>query len=108
MYNRGLMARKTVFVLALFALGVVVVLSAQTAPQSALIDATQLLQDLKALSADDMQGRQVGTPGGEKARAFVVERFKASGIQPIGASYEVPFRFSGRGANTPEREGVNV
>ena len=102
------MTGKTVFVLGSFILGVTVMLFAQTAPQGALVDSAQLLQDLKTLSADDMQGRQVGTPGGGKARAFVVERFKASGIQPIGASYEMPFKFSGRGANAAEREGVNV
>jgi Zn-dependent M28 family amino/carboxypeptidase len=102
------MARKAVFLFALFVPVAALLLSAQTAPQSALIDATQLLLDLKTLSADDLQGRQVGTPGGEKARAFVVARFKAAGIQPIGTSYEVPFKFSGRGANAAEREGVNV
>jgi len=76
---------------------------------SKVIDAPQLLRDLQTLSADDMQGRQVGTPGGEKARAFVVERFKASGLAPFGATYESPFAFTaGRGAQQAERKGVNV
>jgi len=76
---------------------------------SSVIDAPQLLRDLQTLSADDMQGRQVGTPGGEKARAFVIERFKASGLAPIGASFESPFTFAaGRGAQQAERKGVNV
>ena len=62
-----------------------------------------------------MEGRQVGTPGGARARAYVIERFKASGLSPIGATYEMPFTFTaggGRGgaAATPptERTGVNV
>jgi Zn-dependent M28 family amino/carboxypeptidase len=56
-----------------------------------------------------MEGRQVGTPGGAKARAYVIERFKASGIQPFGDSYEQPFTFSaGRAGQTTERKGVNV
>jgi len=76
---------------------------------SKVIDAPQLLRDLQTLSADDMQGRQVGTPGGEKARAFVVERFKASGLAPFGATYESPFAFTaGRGAQQAEPKGVNV
>ena len=76
---------------------------------SSVIDAPQLLRDLQTLSADDMQGRQVGTPGGEKARAFVIERFKASGLVPFGASFESPFTFTaGRGAQQAERKGVNV
>jgi Zn-dependent M28 family amino/carboxypeptidase len=78
-------------------------------PSSTMIDSAALLRDLQTLSADDMQGRQVDTPGGAKARAFVIERFKASGIAPFGESYEVPFTFAaGRGGNQAERHGVNV
>jgi Zn-dependent M28 family amino/carboxypeptidase len=85
--------------------------SRQSDVRSTLIDAPQLLRDLQTLSADDMQGRQVGTEGGAKARAFVIERFKASGIQPFGGTYEQPFSYAaGRGAagTQPERQGVNV
>jgi len=80
---------------------------------SAPVDKTQLLADLKTLSADDMQGRRVDTPGSEKARAYIEQRFRQSGIQPFAATYEFPFMFrSGRGVNvvgrivgtrTPER-----
>jgi Zn-dependent M28 family amino/carboxypeptidase len=83
--------------------------SPQDAPTSALIDSQQLLTDLRLLSADDMQGRQVDTPSGEKARAYVIERFKASGIAPFGEAYTQPFTFTqGRGATPTERHGVNV
>jgi Zn-dependent M28 family amino/carboxypeptidase len=82
--------------------------SAQAVPKSDLIDAPALLHDLQVLSADDMQGRQVGTPGGEKARAYVLERFKASGIAPLGEALTASFTFAGRGANAAERTGVNV
>ena len=83
-----------------------VALTAQEAPKSTLIDSAQLLLDLKTLSADDMQGRQINTAGGEKARGYVVERFKASGIAAFGSSYEAPFTFAGGGG--AERRGVNV
>ena len=73
--------------------------------QSALFDARQLLTDLQTLSADDMQGRQIGTPGGEKARAYVVERFQQARVVPFGDSFLQPFTSSGRGG---ERRGVNV
>lgn len=77
--------------------------------RSGLIDAPVLLRDLQTLSADDMEGRQVGTAGGAKARAFVIERFKASGLQPFGDSFEQPFTFAaGRGATQADRQGVNV
>ena len=82
---------------------------------SRVIDAPQLLADLKTLSADDMQGRQVGTAGSERARAYVIERFKASGLTPIGSGFESSFTFSAGGrAGAPgaapqaERTGVNV
>jgi Zn-dependent M28 family amino/carboxypeptidase len=76
---------------------------------SAFFDSRQLLADLRALSTDDMEGRQVDTPGGARARAYVVQQFKASGIAPFGDSYTQEFTFTyGRGANRIERHGVNV
>jgi hypothetical protein len=84
-------------------------LLAQTARPSTLIDSAALLADLKVLSADDMEGRLVDSPGGAKARAYVTARFKASGVQPFGATYDEPFTFiSGRGATAGEKHGVNV
>jgi len=83
----------------------------QTPRPSSMIDSAALLSDLKTLSADDMQGRKVDTPGGAKARQFVIERFKQSGIQPFGETYEAPFTFSARGrggAAATETHGINV
>ncbi len=85
----------------------VLTVTAREAPKSALIDSVQLLKDLRVLSSDAMQGRQPGTPGGEMARAFIIERFKASGVAPFGASYEQEFSFPIRGSNTAMR-GVNI
>lgn len=82
-----------------------------TVRHSDLFDSAQLIQDLRVLSADDMQGRLVDSPGGAKARAYVIDRFGASHVQPFGASYEEPFTFSGdgRGGATPTvTHGVNV
>jgi Zn-dependent M28 family amino/carboxypeptidase len=90
-----------------FLAGTAVLSAAQTPRPSTLIDSAALLNDLKVLSADDMQGRLVDTPGGEKARKYVIDRFTQSGIQAFGASYEVPFTFAGRGGGG-ERHGVNV
>ena len=99
--------RVSVFVLVVLAFATS--LAQVPAVKSSVIDAPQLLKDLEVLSADDMEGRAVGTPGGAKARAFVIERFKASGIQPFGESYDQPFTFSaGRAGQTTERKGANV
>ncbi|MFZ0267092.1 M20/M25/M40 family metallo-hydrolase [Caulobacter sp.] len=51
------------------------------------------LDDVRILSADDMEGRGVGTPGGAKARAYIVKRFGQIGLRPQGASFERPFTF---------------
>jgi hypothetical protein len=75
----------------------------------AAIDAARLLADLETLSADDMQGRQAGTEGGAKARAYLIDRFRAAGIQPIGGSYGHAFALpAGRGAAGASPTGVNV
>ena len=87
---------------------------AQRAPESVrrteLVDGAVLLHDLQTLSADDMQGREVDTPGGARARAYVIDRFRASGVAPF-SSYEQPFTFSTggrRGEGPADRRGVNV
>jgi Zn-dependent M28 family amino/carboxypeptidase len=58
---------------------------------SRVIDSAQLLEDVRALSSDAMQGRGMGTEGGAMARAFVVRRFADLGLKTFGDSYEKPF-----------------
>ncbi|MCA1592877.1 MAG: M28 family peptidase [Acidobacteria bacterium] len=71
------------------------------------INAAQLLEDVKVLADDSMEGRKAGTPGGARARAYVVRRFREAGIKSFGSSYEQPVKLS------PERgdgaqQGANV
>ena len=104
-YNNGMVRTiRRVLVCLCFAVVSITPIAAQTA---ATVDGPQLLKDLETLSADDMEGRLVGTPGSAKARAYITRRFKEAGIQPIGTSYERPFSFRGRGAST-DRQGTNV
>jgi hypothetical protein len=82
---------------------------AQSVRPSRVIDSAVLLRDLKVLSADDMQGRQVDTPGGAKAREYIVGRFRAAGVRPFGDTYEVPFTFmAGQGDMALSRKGINL
>jgi Zn-dependent M28 family amino/carboxypeptidase len=69
------------------------------------VDAARVFRDVEVLAADDMQGRLAGSPGGEKARAFILGRLKESGVVPIGASFERPFTFTARGG---EQKGTNL
>ena len=59
------------------------------ASQSAAVDtaahvitADGLLQHIKDLSADSMEGRAPGTPGEDKTIAYMQSQFKALGLQP--------------------------
>ena len=76
--------KKLVFISILLAISPLL-LTAQTSdiPASNLIDSKQLLRDVEILSADDMEGRLVGSPGGMKARNYLVKRFKEIGLAEI-------------------------
>ncbi len=76
------------------------------APTSHVINAEKLLRDAEVLAADDMQGREIGTPGGAKAREYVVKRFKEVGLESFADSYLQPFEFSFK--NNKKANGVNV
>lgn len=72
------------------------------------LDRPALLRDLQTLSADAMEGREVGTPGGARARAYLVERFKAAGLAAFNGGYLQPVEVApGRGYSTARR-GANV
>ena len=52
---------------------------------------------VKVLAADDMEGRETGSPGLRKASTFVVEQLKKSGLEPAGSNgYYQPVKFISR------------
>jgi hypothetical protein len=57
----------------------------------------ELMAHVTTLAAPEMQGRATGTPGNAKARAFVLEQFRAAGLEPLpGSTFELPFSFERR------------
>jgi len=60
-----------------------------------LIAQAEILRDTRALSADEMEGRAPGTPGGEKAAAYLAARFQAVGLAPVNGSYFQTVRMVG-------------
>ena len=74
-----------------------------TAPDAAfeeaqtLVDATELEQDIRILSDDDMEGRGPGGAGDAMARKYIAERMASMGIQPGAAdgSWEQVFDLVG-------------
>ncbi|WP_295196903.1 M28 family peptidase [uncultured Brevundimonas sp.] len=97
--------------LCLFVAGAVLIVSgcaavpatAPSAPSAVAPVPSQLLEDVRILSADDMQGRDTGSEGGKRARAYIVSRLEAMGVQapPFGRlqRFEAPGR---------TREGVKT
>lgn len=55
--------------------------------------ADELMAHVRTLAAPGMEGRATGTPGNAKARAFVLEQFRAAGLEPLGTTFEMPFTF---------------
>ena len=79
-------------------------LVAQSRPeQPRVIDSTALLRDLSVLAADSMEGREAGTPGGARARAYLLDRLRALGLAPQLQSFDLPSR-----VGLAPREAVNV
>ena len=76
-----------------------------------LLEAVPLESRLKVMQELHMEGRGVGTPGGAKARAYIVKRFGQIGLRPAktslgGAAFERPFSFKPRFGR--EVSGVNL
>ena len=60
---------------------------ALTAAEQKLVDnitVASLKETVNALAADDMQGRGTAQPGGDKAAAYLADRFAKLGLKPLG------------------------
>jgi Zn-dependent M28 family amino/carboxypeptidase len=97
--------RRTCVLIVLAALCLQGVGRAQTPALPAVtVDREALLGDLRALSADDMQGRKLGTAGGERARTYLAARFRDAGLLTAGNRSDYLFAFTAPGG----RSGANV
>lgn len=76
--------------------------SVAKAPESKLFDAGNLIEDVRVLSADDMEGRRTEQPGIAKARNYIKNRFAEVGLKVTEQEFEV----RGRGLQTPAK-GIN-
>ncbi len=59
-------------------------------PASPRLVKQPLMDDLRVLSAPDMEGRKVGSAGNAKARALIVARFQQLELSSYGGSFEQP------------------
>ena len=56
---------------------------------------TSLLQHLKYLSSDNLQGRKVGSIGGKATQKYLVEQLSKENISPLSKGYLAPFQIGG-------------
>lgn len=82
--------------------------NSEASPESKVVNAGQLLEDVRILSSDAMEGRGTDTPGGAMARAYIIRRFGDAGLKPLWSSYEQPFDIAAGGEAGKARRGVNV
>ncbi len=66
----------------------------------------QLMQRLRALSADSMEGRRAGSEGSRRARRWIVSELQAIGASPVGRAFEYPVRLSPRSGT--DTVGANI
>lgn len=78
-------------------------------PDAATPSHDQLLADVRILSGDDMEGRDTGAAGGERARAYIVSRLDAMGIAAPPVGRLQPFEAAGRTREGPKTfNGTNI
>ncbi len=69
------------------------------------LDSARLIADISVLAADSMEGRRIGTPGGARARAFLLHEIARIGLAPVRDSFPSHFTAKSRGADL---NGVNL
>jgi hypothetical protein len=70
-------------------------------------DSAVILDGLRYLASDELQGRGTGSEGAALARARLAGRFEAAGLEPLGDSWEHTFTWSRQ--NQPEEHvGTNL
>ncbi len=70
------------------------------------LNINQLIDDIKILSADDMQGRLVGTEGNEKAREYITKRLVDMAIPAFEGDYNHHFTITRRNGDVVN--GINI
>jgi cyclophilin family peptidyl-prolyl cis-trans isomerase len=72
------------------------------APRLGSADTAALMRTVRVLAADSMEGRRAGTPGGARARRYLLRRMASLGLTPWQGRFEHPFplrRDSATGVN---------
>ncbi len=71
-------------------------------------DSARIMEELRVLSHDTLEGRQTGTRGGLMAQEFIQREFQAAGLEAPPAGALQPFEFRGRRDTTQVTRGANI
>jgi Zn-dependent M28 family amino/carboxypeptidase len=82
---KKLLASASLFILPLLSMG-----------QQLPFDKAQILQDIKILSADSLEGRLSGSQGNKMAQEYIQERFKAIGLKAYKKDYKHHFELKNK------------
>ena len=88
--------------------------SSNDADSPQYFSAAPALELFEALSSDELQGRQAGSAESAVARSMIIDRLEALGVEPVGSSFEHPFKYGPFRApetgvaGAPDKDGVNV
>jgi Zn-dependent M28 family amino/carboxypeptidase len=93
-------------VLALLA-SLVIGASAATEARAQRVDGAQLLEDVRVLAADSLEGRRTGSRGARRAQAYIRSAMEARGVKPFGTAYDQTFPVTVARGGT-QYEGVNL
>jgi hypothetical protein len=72
------------------------------------VDSERLMATVTTLADPKFEGRAAGSPGGIAARAWIVERYKAIGLQTVSGSYVFPFVYSQKSMTSRDAQGANI
>ncbi len=67
-----------------------------------------IAMDIITLSSDDMEGREIGTVGAEKAAAYIEKRFQEIGLSPKGDGTTYFQSFSKKKSNNPHGDETSA
>jgi len=71
-------------------------------------DSAAIMDELRFLSSDSLQGRRTGEPGNYVARDFILTAFRDAGLLEPEVGFVQPFEFAGRRDTTRVTQGANV
>ena len=71
-------------------------------------DSARIMEDLRFLSSDSLEGRQTGQPGNVLAREYILAALREAGLQEPPSGFVQHFEFRGRRDTTQVTQGANV